>query len=222
MVRRLKEQVLTELPDRQWHMFPLVETAAMKKALGHSGWDAVRQMHEMAEDEFDGSIPIDGAVSTARRLLGEAKAKPMSDYVLQLLQEGVEKIVVSAWHHTVLDVLYDALASAGLVYMDGNTSPLAKQEAVDAFQNDDKVRVILGQMMPLSKGWTLTAAQDVVLCEPYWVPGENEQFLDRVHRYGQEGDMVIGHVPVVPDSLDERVLASVIRKGTNVQIALDG
>ena len=222
MIRRLKADVLTELPDRQWHLFPLAETAAMKKALAHSGWDAVRQMHDMAEDEFNSSIPIDGAISTARRVLGEAKAPHMAKYVLQLLEEGVEKIVVAAWHHSVLKVLRDALASVGMVYMDGSTSPIAKQQAVDAFQSDKGVRVILGQMLPLSKGWTLTAAQDVVLCEPYWVPGENEQFLDRIHRYGQKGDIVIGHVPVVPDSLDERVLAEVIRKGTNVQKALDG
>ena len=76
--------------------------------------------------------------------------------------------------------------------------------------------------MPLSKGWTLTAAQNAVLCEPYWTPGENVQFLDRIHRIGQEGKTVVGHVPVVPDSLDERVMAAVIKKGTVIQTALDG
>ena len=222
MVRRLKKDVLPELPERQWHLFPLSATAAMRKALKHEGWSLVQQLHDMDEGEFDGEIPIDGAVSTARRLLGEAKAPAMATYVRQLLEEGVGKVVVSAWHHSVLKILYDALANAGLVYMDGSTPSHAKQAAVDAFQNDPEVRVILGQMMPLSKGWTLTAAQHAVLCEPYWTPGENVQFLDRIHRIGQEGATVVGHVPVVPDSLDERIMATIIKKGAVIQQALDG
>ena len=80
---------------------------------------------------------------------------------------------------------------------------------------------MLGQMQPLGEGWTLTAAQDVVLAEPYWVPGRNDQLLDRVHRFGQKGDMVIGHVPVVPDSLDERIMATVVSKDASIYKALD-
>ena len=106
--------------------------------------------------------------------------------------------------------------------MDGSTSTRGKQEAVDEFQGDDNVRIILGQVMPLGQGWTLTAAQDVVLAEPDWVPGRNDQLLDRVHRYGQTGDHVIGHVPVVPDTLDERVLATAIQKDVAINETLDG
>ena len=219
MVRRLKADVLKELPDRQWHLVPLTASTNMRQALAHEGF---KQLHDMDEGDFDGQIPIDGAVSTARRLLGEAKAPAIAKYVLQLVEEGVEKVVVSAWHHRVLAILETHLAKLGLVYMDGATSSADKQRAVDAFQTDPKVRVILGQMMPLSKGWTLTAAQHAVLAEPYWTPGENIQFLDRIHRFGQEGDVVIGHVPVVADSLDERIISAIIRKGAVIQEALDG
>jgi len=76
-------------------------------------------------------------------------------------------------------------------------------------------------MMPLGEGWTLAVAQDAVICEPDWVPGKNDQLLDRIHRMGQEGDYIIGHVPVVPDTLDERILATAIAKDRNIYKALD-
>ena len=76
-------------------------------------------------------------------------------------------------------------------------------------------------MQPLGEGWTLTAAQDVVFAEVDWVPGKNDQLLDRVHRIGQGGGYVIGHIPVVPDSLDERILGTAIKKDQSIYKALD-
>ena len=145
----------------------------------------------------------------------------MAAYVRDLLESGVEKVVVAAWHHSVLDFLRAELESDGLVYMDGSTSTVNKQAAVDAFQSDPRVRVILGQTIPLGEGWTLSAAQDVVLAEPDWVPGKNDQVLERTHRIGQRGDYVLGHIPVVPGTLDERILGTVVEKDRNIYAALD-
>jgi SNF2 family DNA or RNA helicase len=221
MVRRLKEQVLHELPPKQWHPFPLQVTADIRRAMKHPGWKQAEKLYEMDHAAFDSGVPIDGEIATARRMLGEAKAPLVVDYIKQLLEEGVQKLVVSAWHHTVLDYLRENLAQYGLVYMDGKTSAKKKQAAVDQFQTDEEVRVILGQMLPLGEGWTLTAAQDAVFAECDWVPGKNDQLLDRIHRFGQEGDYIIGHVPVVPDSIDERILSTAIAKDQNIYKALD-
>lgn len=221
MVRRLKEHVMTELPRRQWHVFPLAPTPAMREALRHPGWVVAERMYQLDPSAFNSGIPVDGAVSTARRMLGEAKAPEVAGYVRELAREGAGKIVVGAWHLSVLAALREALADLGVAYMDGATSPTRKQAEVDRFQRDPAVGIMLGQMQPLGEGWTLTAAQDVVLAEPHWVPGRNDQLLDRVHRHGQKGDHVIGHVPIVPDTLDERVLATAIEKDVAIHKALD-
>ena len=221
MVRRLKSQVLKELPAKQWHLFPLETTAKMRKALSHPGWGRVEKMYEMNPEEFHAGIPIDGAVATARRLLGEAKAPAIAIYARDLIESGIEKLVIAAWHHSVLDILREALADLGLVYMDGSTSAIAKQNVVDMFQRDPAVRIILGQMIPLGEGWTLHAAQDVLLAEPDWVPGKNDQVLERTHRIGQIGEYVLGHVPIVPGTLDERILATAIEKDKAIYETLD-
>jgi SWI/SNF-related matrix-associated actin-dependent regulator of chromatin subfamily A-like protein 1 len=221
MVRRLKTQVLKQLPKKQWHMFPLSPDTGIRKALKHPGWKEVEKLYDLGSTSFNRSIPIDGAISTARRLMGEAKVKGVVSYIEQLLEEGAHKLVVGAWHRSVLQVLRQSLSKYGLVYMDGNTTPNAKQIAVDKFQGEDEVRIILGQSMCLGEGWTLTAAQDVVFAEFDWVPGKNDQLLDRINRMGQKGNRTIGHVPVVPDTLEERIMASVVEKARNIHETLD-
>lgn len=220
MVRRLKAQVLHELPDKRWHLLPLAINAAMRQALKHPGWRIAEQIHEMDDTAFDHGAPIEGPVAEARRLLGEATAPAVCDYIEELLEEGVDKLLVGAWHHSVLGYMRERLAPLGLVYMDGRTSTSAKQRAVDDFQNNPDVRIILGQEQVIGTGWTLHAAQDAVLAEFDWVPGNNDQFLDRLHRKGQRGS-VTGHVPIVPGTLHERMWGVTVRKGKHIHAALD-
>lgn len=221
MVRRSKAQVLTQLPPKLWHFVPVQSNAAIRKALSLPGWSEVAKMYELDPDNFDGTIPIDGAVSTARRELGEAKAPQVAAYVSELLEEGVEKVIVGGWHKSVLEILHEKLKKHGVAYMDGNTTNRNKQKAVDSFQGDPKIRVIVGQTQVMGEGWTLTASSDVVNAEPDWVPGKNEQLIDRAHRIGQTADSVTGHMMVVPDTMDERILASVIKKDQSIYETLD-
>lgn len=221
MVRRLKNDVLTELPPKVWHPFPVAPTTAIKAALKHPGWTDAARLYDMDPDAFAHGIPIDGAISTARRLLGEAKAEVVADYIEDLIDSGVRKVVVGALHRSVLGILRDRLKHHGLTYMDGSTSGTAKQKAADDFQNSDKVKVILGQLGVIGEGWTLTVAQDAVLAEPDYTPGRNDQFLDRIHRLGQTGNYLIGHVPIVAGTLDERVIATAVRKDISIHQMLD-
>lgn len=232
MVRRLKEDVLTQLPPKQWHPFPIVPNAKIKKVLSNPAWTKVERLYEIDPHAFDTGIPVDGAVSTAMRELGEAKAPIVADYIEDLLQSGVEKILVGAWHRntvdgvgntglSVLHYLRKRLSKYGVAYMDGGTTPRRKQDEVDAFQNDPDIRVIIGQLATIGEGHTLTAAQDAVFAEFYWVPGKNDQLLDRLHRRGQEGGYVLGHIPVVEGSMDERVIGTAVEKSRHIHKALD-
>ena len=221
MVRRLKEQVLHELPRRQWSLFPLETTGEIKKALRHEGWTRAEKLWELDPDDFHAAGPIDGAISTARMVLGEAKAPQVATYARELLEGGVEKLVIGAHHRSVLAYLREELEDLSLVYMDGSTSTVRKQLAVDQFQEQDSVRIILGQTQVVGEGWDLYAAQDVLLAEPDWVSGRIDQFLDRVHRLGQRGSYVLGHLPVVPGTLDERMVAVAVRKDKSIYAALD-
>lgn len=221
MVRRLRKDVLPQLPPRQWQLVPMASNAAIRKALKHPGWAKAEEFYMMNPNVFNTSMPIDGAIATARRLLGEAKAPLAVSYIRDLIESGVDKIVVGAFHIDVLALLREKLAKHGLVYMDGRTTPKQKQQAVDMFQENDEVKIILGQIGPLGMGWSLTRAKDVVLVEPDWVSGNNGQLLDRVIRPGQVADAVLGHVCTVPDSMDERIIGRAIEKDIDIHNTLD-
>ena len=88
MIRRLKEHVLTELPPKQWHLFPLENNAKVKKVLKSKAWAEVSKLYEIDGGVFDEGMPIDGSVSTAYRELGEATAPMVADYIEEMMQEG--------------------------------------------------------------------------------------------------------------------------------------
>ena len=221
MVRRLKSQVLPQLPPKQFHLAPLSLTPGIRAALKHEGWKRVAQLIEMDAEDFTGAGAIDGAVSTAMRLLGEAKAEPICDYIDELMREGIAKLVVAAHHTSVLKVARERLAKYGLAFMDGHTTPRSRQAAVLQFQQDPDARIILGQTQVIGEGWTLTVAQDILLMEPEWVPGRIEQVVDRIHRIGQTGEYVQAHLPVVPGTLDEKMIATAVDKAKDIHKALD-
>tara|TARA_R110002072_G_scaffold273239_5_gene433963 strand:- start:494 stop:1990 length:1497 start_codon:yes stop_codon:yes gene_type:complete len=221
MVRRLKEHVLPQLPPKQWHPFPIEGNSDLRRAMKSEAWKAAEKLYELDPGVFDTSIPIDGDLSTVRKEVGIAKAPMVLDYVKQLLEEGTECLIVSAWHHDVLDYLRDGLKKYGLVYMDGTTTARNKQKFVDDFQNNEKIRVGLGQQLPLMLGHTLTRAMDAVLAEFDWVPGNNDQLLDRLHRRGQKGHRIVGHVPYVKGTLEEKILGRAIEKDISIYAALD-
>jgi SWI/SNF-related matrix-associated actin-dependent regulator 1 of chromatin subfamily A len=220
MVRRLKAQVLPQLPQKQFHLVPLATTPEMRAALKHPGWARVGQLTDLNVADF-AAVGVDGAVSTAMRLLGEAKAEPVCDYIDELMAEGVEKLVVAAHHTSVLAVARVRLAKYGLRFMDGGTTMQRRQAAALEFQSDPKVRIILGQTQVIGEGWTLTASQDILAMEPEYVPGRIEQLVDRIHRIGQTGAYVQAHLPVVPGTLDERMIATAVEKAVSIHLALD-
>lgn len=221
MVRRLKDQVHTQLPAKQFNLVPLAITPEMKAALKHPGWGMAEKLHEIDPNAFEAHVGIDGEVSTARRLLGEAKVGPACEYIADLLNGGVRKIVVSGWHSSVLAIAKEKLTKFGLAYMDGRSGTSARQAAVDRFQKDPKIRIILGQGQVIGEGHTLTEAQDVVLLEPDWVPGRITQMIDRIHRLGQNGSYVLAHLPVVPGTLDEKIVSTAVEKDKHIHLALD-
>jgi SWI/SNF-related matrix-associated actin-dependent regulator 1 of chromatin subfamily A len=223
MVRRLADDVLPQLPQARWHLFPLIADTNVRKALKHPGWKTVAKLYELDSDQFQRGIQIDGEVATARRELGEAKAPLVAAYVKELLDSGLKKIVVSAWHISVINILFKLLGPKyGTAVIHGGTIPAKKDEAVYAFQNDEEVSIIIGQMKVIGEGWNLTAAQDVVNAEPDWVPGANEQLIRRIRRIGQKGNNLIGHLPVVPGSLEERIVATAVKKDKVIHEVLDG
>ena len=219
MVRRLKEDVLKDLPPKRYELVPVETTLKIQMAL-----QAERMLHFDEQEMLARSGgKIDGAISTVRREMGEALAPAALDHVRMLLEGGVEKLVVFAHHHSVLDFLNKGLASFGVLRVDGGTSVAGKGRAVEQFVHNPRMRVFLGQSQAVGTG--TDGLQDIAthafFAEADWVFGNIEQCVDRLHRMGQRGS-VLAQILTAPGSIAERIIGRAIAKGRTTAKVLDG
>ena len=90
------------------------------------------------------------------------------------------------------------------VYIEGSTKEKDRQKAVDNFQNDDKIKVFVGQIKAAGVGLTLTKAEIVIINSLDWVPGNLEQAEDRAYRIGQMKNVTI-YYPLFDNTVDTLV-----------------
>lgn len=223
MVRRMKHEVLTQLPDKTFELAFVEPDKEVRRVLQA---EKAAGLHSMPLDDVFRLLGTDhkfgGEVSTIRREMGEAMAPLAVDHVAFLLDGGVDKLIVGYWHRSVGDTLAEGLRRFGCVRVDGATSPVQRELRKREFQTDPSVRVFLGQMMAAGIGidGLQDAASTAVLAEPDWVFGNNEQFIDRLHRIGQK-DSVLAQFLVAPGSFAEKVLSDAVAKAHDVHNALD-
>lgn len=210
MIRRLKADVLTELPakTRQTLLFP-VTSRDVRDAI------TVERELELADPALKGAQLAD--LARARKTLGMAKVPAAVDHILDVL-ESERKVVVFAHHREVIAAL---LSKAGVkaVSITGDTSMKARNEAVHAFQNDPEVRLFVGNLQAAGVGLTLTAASVAIFVEQDWTPGVLLQAEDRIHRIGQDRPVLIQYL-VFDGSLDARMVKSLARKERIIQEAI--
>jgi SNF2 family DNA or RNA helicase len=145
--------------------------------------------------------------------MGVTTAPQAADYIKTLLDGGVDKIVVFGWHIEVLDILQRQLMRYGVLRIDGSTTPKNRQERVDAFMTQPKMRVMLGNIQSMGTGvdGLQKVCQRCVLVEPSWTPGENQQAIDRLDRGGQTGTVQADFL-VPPGSVIEKILVAALHK----------
>lgn len=121
-----------------------------------------------------------------------AKLKAINAYVVDLLKSRT-KFLIFAHHLAVLDSISERLRSKKVKFIriDGLTKPEDRKFQCDRFQKRKDYLVAVLSVTAANTGITLTAAQRVIFAELYWNPGQMLQAEDRVHRIGQEENVLI-------------------------------
>jgi len=213
MVRRLKKDVLHELPPKRRQKVPLDCADA-------------RQMKEIQNKSYD-LLETDDKVSMFRKM-AEIKLPAVKEHVLEVLDRGDEKAIIFAHHRIVMDglstLLEKRLSQDGLHHMriDGSTPSDKRANLVKDFQTNPKCRIALLSVTACAEGITLTAAGLVIFAELPFVPGAVEQAEARAHRIGTMHNKVIVEFLVLPGSLDERTFNNLERKKKDTSKCLDG
>ena len=119
-----------------------------------------------------------------RQWLADVMLKRTIKLARKIIDRGEKLVIFCAFDHEI-DVLREEFGDIS-VYHNGKLTPKRKDKAVDAFQNDDNVKVFIGNLDSSSVGITLTAGTNVIFNSISFVPGINWQAEDRIHRIGQE------------------------------------
>ena len=227
MIRRMKQDVLTELPDKWRHRVELdVENSlfAQKVQEMTRGWLARStgsgNNYQNTANEY--------GIETMElwRMTGQAKLAAVKDYLTDLMStHEAPKCILFAHHKLVIkgleDLLVRTLPAGAYIRIDGETNSNQRAEHVRRFQTDPSCKVALLSITSCSEGITLTAASIVIFCELYWVPGLIEQAEARAHRVGQR-DCVMCYDLVMPKSPDEVIFNMLERKKKDTSRILDG
>lgn len=161
-----------------------------------------------------------------QRLRTEWVSSAKIDKIMELLN-GIRKhrpkektLVFSLWP-SFLDLLEVAIEASGLVYnrYNGKLSPDARYAAVQNFQEDPALDVMLVSLTAGNAGLNLTAATQVIIVEPFWNPYVEEQAIDRAHRIGQRRAVTV-HRVLIKGTVEDRILRLQEKKKNLVNAAL--
>ena len=241
MVRRLKKDVLKELPPkrRQIIMLPAEGIKKLIKA-EQDAWKLHEERLQELQNELDFAHASGDkeaykkgveqlkqahkvgfeATSLARKALALAKLPKVIDHIEDAFEQGIDKLVLFCWHHDVANAITEHFGAAAVMLTGEITSPKERQEAVDRFQNDPSVKIFVGSIGAAGVGHTLTAASTVIFAELDWVPANINQAEDRCHRIGQHNQVLVQHL-VLDGTLDARMTELLVEKQEIADKALD-
>ena len=205
VLRRLKKDHLKDLPAIRWETVVLPSDAVSKEFR-----DLDKQFRGLTVGEELEELRHRVEFAAWRRLCGLAKIEPATELLAAELEGTTHKTVVFAHH---LDVLagIEAGLSGGTVKITGDVAAADRTRLVKQFQNDPNIRVALCQITAAGVGITMTAAEEVVFVEQSFVPGDNAQAADRVHRIGQQ-KAVRARFLALAGTVDQLVAEALARK----------
>lgn len=156
-----------------------------------------------------------GSLAKTRRELGVAKIPFIVQYVIERLQSG-ESILVFAWHREVCIGIKEGLKKFQPELVMGGTKSNERESAFTAF-NSGASHILIGNIQAMGRGHNLQKADRVIFGEYSWTDESNLQCEKRASRRGSTKAFVRCEYLVVPDSLDEVVLKSVMSKQKRVK-----
>ncbi len=229
VLRRTKEDVAPELPERteaeivvdlspaQRQLYRAIAEAARREIL--DGWDDVP--HEKASIHVLAALTRLRQVCAhpgllAKRFLDEPESSAKFEALRETIDEirdGGHRVLVFSAFASMLRLIKDDLfkRDVGFAYLDGSVKDRDRQAEVERFMSDDGPPVFLCSLKAGGVGLTLTAADYVILYDPWWNPAVERQAIDRTHRIGQRHP-VTAYRMLTRGTVEEKIRALAARK----------
>jgi SNF2 family DNA or RNA helicase len=174
------------------------------------------------KEEAESAKRIEGLarINELKQLAAKGKLEAALDWIEEYLSDG-GKLVVFCTHTALINAVYNEFESCAVV-VDGSVTGAARNEAVEEFQTNPKVKLFVGQLKAAGVGLTLTAASATCFLELGWNPAEHDQAEDRVHRIGQTADSVFAYYLMGNNTIEQDIAGLIDSKRKVVSAVLDG
>ena len=229
ILRRLKGEVLDELPPKTEINLP-VELGDEERA----AYEALREqaLAEVVGNRDGGRMRILAALTRLRRYCCSpslvfaggrtgAKLEALEELLGNLRENGHRALVFSQFTD-VLALVRPILGRNGWAYeyLDGSTPQVERQKRVEEFQRGTAPFFLIS-LKAGGTGLNLTAANYVVLLDPWWNPAVEDQAANRAHRIGQSNPVTVYRL-VAADTVEEKVIQLHGQKRSISEAVLDG
>lgn len=188
MLRRLKKDVLPELPSKRRLVIPLEKDEGTYRRLMEPLKAIYQEIASLGSDQPSRRAMLGMKVEQcARRAAGISKASYVIQFVRALL-DGGESVLLFAHHHEVMDLYHDGFKAYQPVFITGRETDRQKELSIERFMNG-KTNLCCISLRSAS-GMNLQRASCVVFGELDWSPAVHSQAEDRAHRIGQTDSLL--------------------------------
>ena len=220
MLRRLKSQVLKELPDVTEIDYP-VELVSKQMDLYKEIWN---KRHEISTE--DGSHF--SVLSKLRKICDGTRESSLNSKIqaageiVKKIKDNSEKVIIFSYYLDPLYAMQEYLEMNDIDYVKFfDVDVEHREESVNQFKEDTSTTVFLASSRIASEGLTLTEANNVIFINRWWNPSSNSQARDRVVRIGQEKPVTIFNL-FCAETVEERVTEILHEKNEIYSKVTDG
>ena len=194
ILRRLKEDVL-DLPDKI--ITPIYLRTNSKEYIELMG-EYYEWLKNKKEEATSLAIQF-SKLMNVRKVIANEKIKETIRFAQNIVDQDKKVIIFTNFTDT-LQGIYNHFGKQA-VYLDGSCNKVQRQNAVDQFQEDDKIKVFVGNLKAAGVGLTLTAGEVVIMNDLSFVPAEHAQAEDRAYRYGQKNNVLV-YYPIFENTIE--------------------
>lgn len=235
MLRRLKQDVLNDLPMKNEQVFLTPMVGKQERLYQARAQRLIRQIQKQNDKEFQqNKLAVLAEITRLRelccspQLLDRGYSGPSGKIkaTMNLIKDEMadnHKILLFSQFTSALAILKEKLANAGIKYfvIEGKTKKADRLQFVDEFNSYDQPAVFLISLKAGGTGLNLTSADVVIHFDPWWNIAAENQATDRAHRIGQKNNVTI-YKMIAQNTIEEKIIEMQQKKAALANSILSG
>jgi SWI/SNF-related matrix-associated actin-dependent regulator 1 of chromatin subfamily A len=194
ILRRLKENVL-DLPDKIiTPVYLKLKSKEYEEVMGdyYDWYDKNPEESKSLTVQFT-------KLTKVRQIIANEKINQTIELAENIIEQD-KKVIIFCNFTESLNRIVEHFGKVA-VRLDGSMSKIERQNSVDQFQENDKVKVFVGNIKAAGVGITLTSAESVIFNDLSFLPSDHAQAEDRAYRYGQKNNVLV-YYPLFENTIE--------------------